>query len=154
MTSKIPLLAGREAHWRSFVKGVSWRAVGTADTFVWSLLITHKPFDAGAIAGLETITKVVLYYLHERIWHLIDWNPDGHLRSLVKAIVWRVVGSLDTFMLSYIVTGKLKYAIQIASVEALTKIFLYYLHERVWKMIRWGKTDDASATVANPTAAA
>ena len=54
-------------------------------------------------------------------------------------MVWRFIGSLDTFMLSLLVTGKLHYAVSIASVEALTKIVLYYLHERGWKLISWGR---------------
>jgi uncharacterized membrane protein len=128
-----------ESHARSFVKGVSWRVIGTLDTFIWSLLITHKPFAAGMIASLETVTKILLFYGHERIWRLVEWSPDGHLRALVKAVVWRFVGSLDTFLLSLLVTGKLKYAVSIASVEALTKIGLFYLHERGWKLIPWGR---------------
>ena len=128
-----------ESHPRSLVKAVSWRIIGTLDTFIWSLLITHKPFAAASIASLETLTKILLYYGHERAWHLISWAPDGHARAIVKAVVWRFIGSLDTFMLSLLVTGKLHYAVSIASVEALTKIVLYYLHERGWKLISWGR---------------
>jgi len=141
-----------ESHPRSFVKAVSWRIVGTLDTFIWSLLITHKPFAAASIASLETLTKIALYYGHERLWHLIAWAPDGHLRALVKAVVWRFIGSLDTFFLSLIITGKLHYAVSIAGIEALTKIFLYYLHERVWKVVPWGR--DAKAEPAPPPPAA
>jgi uncharacterized membrane protein len=140
-----------ESHARSFVKGVSWRVIGTLDTFLWSWLITHKPMAAGAIALLETITKVILYYGHERLWHLIPWSPDGHARAIVKAVAWRFVGSFDTFILSLLVTGKLHYAVSIAGIEALTKILLFYLHERAWRLIRWGKTE---ATAAPPPAAA
>lgn len=133
------MLHAPDAHWRSFTKGVSWRIIGTLDTFVWSLLITGKPFSAASIATLETITKIVLFYGHERLWHLVPWSPDGHGRAFAKAVSWRFVGSLDTFFLSLIVTGKLHYAVSIASVEALTKIVLYYLHERAWRLIRWGR---------------
>jgi uncharacterized membrane protein len=132
-----------ESHARSFVKGVSWRVVGTLDTFLWSWLITHKPVAAGTIALLETVTKVVLYYGHERLWHLIPWSPDGHGRAIVKAVAWRFVGSLDTFILSLLVTGKLHYAVSIAGIEALTKILLFYLHERAWRLVRWGKVETA-----------
>lgn len=146
-----------ETHVRSLVKGVSWRIIGTLDTFIWSLLITHKPLAAGTIALLETFTKIILFYGHERLWRLIDWAPDGHLRALVKAIAWRFVGSLDTFFLSLLVTGKLHYAVSIAGIEALTKIFLYYLHERAWKMVSWGRHKAvavAAAPEAGPPAAA
>ncbi|MEI9964169.1 MAG: DUF2061 domain-containing protein [Caulobacteraceae bacterium] len=132
-----------DGHWRSLAKGVSWRIVGTLDTFLWSLLITGKPFSAGAIASLETVTKILLFYGHERLWRLVRWSPEGHLRALAKAVSWRLVGSLDTFVLSLLVTGRLKYAVSIASVEALTKIALFYLHERAWGLVRWGRVAEA-----------
>ena len=146
---------GPESHPRSFVKAVSWRIVGTLDTFLWSLLVTHKPVSALSIASLETVTKIILFYGHERIWHLIPWAPDSHLRALVKGIVWRFVGSLDTFILSLLVTGKLSYAVSIASIEALTKIVLFYLHERAWRLVPWGRGDIAApAAPPGPPAAA
>ncbi len=64
----------REAHTRSFLKAVTWRATGSIDTFVLSLLITGSIKFAGGIAGTELITKIVLYYLHERAWALVPWG--------------------------------------------------------------------------------
>ena len=139
-----PELLGKvDSHARALAKAVSWRLVGTIDTFVWSWLITGHPTAAGAIASMETVTKIALYYVHERLWRLIRWAPNAHLRSLIKAVTWRVVGGMDTFMLSFIVTGSAKLAISIASVEAVTKIALYYLHERVWRAVAWGRLDAA-----------
>jgi uncharacterized membrane protein len=60
-------------------------------------------------------------------------------RSFIKAITWRLTGTLDTFMLSYIITGKAKLALAISGMEIFTKIFLYYLHERVWNRVQWGR---------------
>jgi uncharacterized membrane protein len=122
-------------------KGVTWRVVGTADTFLWSWLITHQPIAAGTIASLETFTKIALFYGHERLWRLFPWAPNARLRSLAKAASWRLVGSLDTFILSLIVTGSGRYALSIASVEALTKVGLFYLHERAWRRVRWGRLE-------------
>jgi uncharacterized membrane protein len=133
--------ASVDSHVRAVVKGLTWRAVGTADTFLWSWLITHQPVKAGAIASTEVFTKVALFYLHERLWRVIRFAPNSHMRSLAKAISWRVVGSADTFILSLIFTHSGKYAISIASAEALTKIALYYFHERVWRRVRWGRLD-------------
>ncbi len=56
----------REAHSRSFAKAVSWRITGSVDTFVLSLIITGSLALAGSIASVEVITKIILYYLHER----------------------------------------------------------------------------------------
>ncbi len=64
---------------------------------------------------------------------------EGHSRSLLKAVSWRLTGTLDTFVISFIVTGKPAIAGSIAATELLTKIALYYGHERVWARIPWGK---------------
>src|SRR4051812_29414097 len=105
--ARIPL--GRpDSHGRSLAKAVSWRAVGTADTFMWSWLITHHPVHAGTIASMETVTKITLFYVHERLWRLFKWAPQARLRSLAKSVSWRLIGSIDTFILSLIVTGSAK----------------------------------------------
>ena len=59
-------------------------------------------------------------------------------RSVAKTISWRVLGSIDTMVLGYIFTGSVAIAGSIASAEVITKIVLYYLHERGWAHIKWG----------------
>jgi uncharacterized membrane protein len=68
------LFRAPESHPRSLLKAVSWRILGSIDTFVLSLLFTHKPFLAASIAGTETITKILLYYFHERAWASVRWG--------------------------------------------------------------------------------
>ena len=81
--------------------------------------------------------------------------PEAHSRSLIKAVSWRALGSIDTFVISYFVTGKLIFAASIASVETVTKIVLFYFHERAWAMVPWGRADKAAdAKSAAPTAGA
>jgi uncharacterized membrane protein len=144
----VRLLGNPDSHARSLLKGVTWRIVGTTDTFLWSWLITGHPVAAGAIASFETVTKVLLFYLHERAWRLLRWAPNARWRSLLKAVSWRLVGSMDTFVLSLLVTHSARYAVSIASAEALTKIALYYVHERVWRTVAWGRLDPTSPTPA------
>jgi len=64
---------------------------------------------------------------------------DTTKRSACKALSWRVLASLDTFLISYLITGKLSWATAIAGIEVLTKMFLYFGHERMWNKIKWGK---------------
>jgi uncharacterized membrane protein len=64
---------------------------------------------------------------------------DAHRRSLAKAVSWRVTGSIDTFVLSWLITGSIKIAGSISLVEVVTKILLFYFHERLWAWIPWGK---------------
>jgi len=59
-------------------------------------------------------------------------------RSIAKTISWRVLGSLDTLLLGYIFTSSVAIAGSIASAEVITKVVLYYLHERGWAHIKWG----------------
>ena len=53
-------------------------------------------------------------------------------RHILKTISWRIIGTLDTMILSWIITGSLKIGVAIGSVEVITKMVLYYFHERVW----------------------
>lgn len=68
------LFRGHETHSRSFLKAASWRAVGSIDTFVLSWFFTSDAKAAGAIALTEVVTKIGLYYFHERIWSSIRWG--------------------------------------------------------------------------------
>ena len=77
--------------------------------------------------------------------------PEAHSRSFFKAVSWRILGSIDTFIISYFVTGKLVFAASIASVETFTKIILFYGHERVWAAVPWGRADKVAPV--EPTAA-
>ena len=64
-------------HCKSLLKTISWRCVATMATFLIAWLITGKTTYAGAIAGLEICTKMVLYYLHERGWARIKLAKNG-----------------------------------------------------------------------------
>lgn len=58
--------------------------------------------------------------------------------SLVKTVSWRVTATIDTFIISFFVTGSFAWASSIASLEVMTKMGLYYLHERAWARVSWG----------------
>jgi uncharacterized membrane protein len=66
-------------------------------------------------------------------------NSERWSRSLLKSISWRIIGTLDTILISYIITGKLAFALSIGGIELVTKMILYVVHERLWNKINWGK---------------
>ena len=76
----------RDSHFRSIVKAVSWRVAGSIDTFVLSFIFTGSIGVAGAIAGAEAITKMILYYLHERTWSVILWDQGGQTGGESRSI--------------------------------------------------------------------
>jgi len=60
-------------------------------------------------------------------------------RHILKTITWRIIGTLDTMILSWIITGNWKFGIAIGGVELITKMVLYYFHERAWyKFTKYG----------------
>lgn len=61
-------------------------------------------------------------------------------RSIVKAISWRITGTIDTILVSFLISRKLTIAVSIGFVELFTKIGLYYLHERAWNKLKFGRT--------------
>ena len=62
-------------------------------------------------------------------------RADKPIKSIIKSVSWRIVGTLDTMLISYIITGKVTIAVSIGSVEVITKTVLYYFHERLWAHI-------------------
>ena len=70
----------------------------------------------------------------KRVKRISD-RADKPIKSFMKSISWRIVGTVDTMLISYFITGKVTMALSIGSVEVLTKTVLYYFHERLWAHI-------------------
>lgn len=147
----------KDKHFISLTKGVTWRIIGTLDTMMLSYIFTGSIGNALKIGFTEVFTKIFLFYLHERGWFKIKWGlirletqkqltaeelsdyehkddiwKESHLRSVVKGISWRIVGTLDTIIIATFWTGDYSKALKIGFTEVITKVFLYYLHERTW----------------------
>ena len=60
-------------------------------------------------------------------------------RSVLKAISWRILGTLDTVLIAYFITGTMVEALSIGVIEWGTKMILYFFHERAWNKLNWGK---------------
>ena len=56
----------------------------------------------------------------------------SHTRHLAKAITWRIIGTLDTFLLGWFLSGSIEMGALIGGAEVFTKTFLYFIHERIW----------------------
>ena len=63
-------------------------------------------------------------------------------RSLLKTISWRIVGTLDTMALGWIITGDPLVGVKIGALELITKFVLYYFHERAWLQSKFGTKED------------
>ena len=128
---------GISSYKRHLAKTITWRLVGTIDTILLSWLVTGNPLTGLKIGFSEVVTKMALYYLHERVWFNIGM-PDSRMRHLIKTITWRAIGTLDTILLSWFISGNALTGLKIGTFEVVTKMLLYYFHERVWYRINFG----------------
>jgi adenylylsulfate kinase len=122
-----------------------YRKVFDADYVVWMDAI-----EEGRFADTNKLFEPPINYNfriknwdeNERVLDLIvkqDLPKDSNLRSIAKAVSWRTLGTLDTFVLSWIITGQIHLAMAIGGVEVFTKMALYWFHERAWNRITWGR---------------
>ena len=68
-------------------------------------------------------------------------QSESTKRSLVKSISWRILGTLDTVCISWILTGTWELALSIGGIELLTKMVLFFVHERLWNRVSWGRNN-------------
>ena len=122
---------------RHIVKTISWRLVGTMDTLLLSWLITGDFFTGFKISAIEVITKMVLYYMHERFWFNSNVN-DSSKRHIYKTFSWRFLGTTDTIAIGWLISGDPFIGLQIGFAEAITKMILYYFHEKIWYKFKYG----------------
>ena len=121
------------------------RAIFKADIVIWMDTIEAGRFED---------TNRVFVKPTDATYHVTDWSDkwvkaiaadltqapsDSNLRSIAKAVSWRTLGTIDTFVLSWIITGQVHLALAIGGVEVFTKMFLYWIHERAWNRILWGR---------------
>jgi sulfate adenylyltransferase large subunit len=96
----------------------------TGDTIALGIIEAVKPAAAG---GAKANSR-----------HLLR-SSDSHVRSIAKTVSWRLTGSLDTFVIAALITGNSKLAGGVALTEFLTKTMLFYVHERAWALVPWGR---------------
>lgn len=111
------------------------------------ILIDPESFDTVGMGCIEQIhepprrrwpLRLKSKSANARHKKLQRWT-ETHARSLAKAVSWRATGSLDTFIVAFVVTRSPKIAVSVALTEIFTKILIYYFHERAWALVPWGK---------------
>lgn len=118
-----------------------WRLIcDNQEILVSNIIINSKTYTTkDYIEGLGDkwhITCIGELKVENNVAH-INFNKDNAIaRHLAKTITWRIVGSMDTIFVSWLIVGDIKMGLTIGGVEVLTKMILYFFHERVW--YKWG----------------
>jgi uncharacterized membrane protein len=129
---------------RHLAKTMTWRIVGTIDTMIIGWLVSGDPLVGLSIGGTEVITKMILYFLHERAWFKYGYSKKAHgtkmsrKRHILKTFSWRLIGTIDTMLLAWLISGNPMIGLKVGGIEVITKMVLYYLHERVWYKYDFG----------------
>ena len=136
----------KESHFRSIIKGISWRIVATTDTILVVLLVTCLTGECSIenalkIGFFEFFIKLAIYYFHERVWlNILKKQATSNKEIVYKSISWRIVATTTTFIISGIVLKSFnEVALYIALTELFTKFVLYYLHEKAWLKLPLGR---------------
>ena len=122
---------------RHLAKSITWRFIGTVDTFVFSWIITGDLSEGLNLSGITTITKLIWYYIHERFWFNSS-IMNSNKRHLIKTFSWRGIGTLDTILFGWLITGSPLTGFKIGGVETVSKMILYFGHEKLWYKINYG----------------
>ena len=145
----------KETHVRTTAKTVIYRI----STIISVMAIAYFIFNDLAIAGgmgfMALFLGTALYYLHDRIWLLLKWNrdtegKDGVTRSTVKTITYRVLTMVAVALTVKLVTGGEASNTQVASfvvAQMVVNLILFFIIERVFNVIEWGKIKTAEEVI-------
>lgn len=137
-----------ETYLRTLFKTISWRVLLTISHLVNGYLITGSFSAALKIAGIATVINSIIYWSHERSWNLTKWNrvpnlflhfKERHPRTISKSVTWRLLITLSNFFVPYFLTGSFGSAAMFLGLATVVNIAIFYLHERGWNIIRYGK---------------
>ena len=122
---------------RHIAKTITWRIIGTLDTLLLAWFISSDLEVGFKIGALELVSKMTLYYIHERLWFKSNIESSNK-RHILKTFSWRAVGTIDTIILGWIITGNPFTGLKIGTAEVITKMVLYFFHEKLWYQINYG----------------
>lgn len=137
-----------ESHARTVVKTLTVRVCFTLSHILNGFIVTGSWMTGVTIASFAVLINMLLFWGHERVWNWFQWNRkpkdnaffvDGHPRTVSKSITWRAIITFNNFMIPFLTTGSWQTALAFLTVATFLNIAVYYLHERAWNMIKWGK---------------
>lgn len=137
-----------ETHARSIAKTCTVRVCFTLSHIFNGWLVTGELMKGITIASFAVVINMLLFWLHERTWNWVQWNRkprdtmmfvDGHPRTISKSVTWRVLITINNFMIPFLTTGSWQTALAFLTVATLLNTIVYYVHERTWNLVKWGK---------------
>lgn len=138
----------KETQQRSIAKTLTIRVLFSLSHLVNGFIVSGSWIIGAQILGIAAVVNMFLHWAHERVWNWVQWNRqpgdtemflDGQPRTISKSITWRLLITINNFMIPYILTGSWKAAVVFLTIASVMNIVIYYTHERVWNRFTWGK---------------
>jgi hypothetical protein len=146
----------QETQKRSIVKTLTIRVLFSLSHLLNGFIVSGSWIIGAQILGIAAVVNMTLHWIHERVWNWVQWNrkpednrffEDGHPRTISKSITWRLLITINNFMIPYLLTGSWKAAAAFLTIATIMNIAIYYTHERIWNRVTWGKvTKDVQPT--------
>jgi len=136
-----------ETRTRTILKVITWRVLLTISHVVNAFVITGSLITGLQIAGMAAVINSILFWLHERIWNIAQWNrkeneqvyTEGQPRTLGKIVTWRIAITLSNFFIPFLMTGSFGAAAIFTGVATVVNMLIFWAHERVWDKLSFGK---------------
>ena len=136
----------KETHARSIIKAVVYRILAViAIMFVSVYAIGSTWAEASQVGGVVIVLGTLIYYLHDRVWTKTSWLSDDRgrdnvWRSVIKTAMYRCITLIAGFIVAtFVLKASAGGATLFAVLSAVTNISIYYLVERVFNLIDWGR---------------
>jgi len=107
--------------------------------YIDSETFTTKDYIDGVGEKWHITTNGILEIKNDEAFIKTKRPDNSILRHIVKTISWRIIGTIDTMVIGWVVSGNLKIGLTIGGIEVITKMILYFLHERFWFKIKFIK---------------
>ncbi|CAM9300384.1 unnamed protein product [Choristocarpus tenellus] len=132
-----------ETNARSVAKALIWRITAAFVTLVSGLVFSGSVKTAMSIVGSDFVSKSGFMFIGERVWNKVKWGQnkqgDSNERSLAKAVLWRVFAAANTLICGTFLAKDFSVASKIAGSDTFFKTGLFFLNERIWNSIKWGR---------------
>jgi uncharacterized membrane protein len=134
----------KETQYRTIVKLVTYRLLAATATALLVMYYGASIYGALMFALTSLWLGGIIYYFHERAWLFTNFNRnvgnDGQVRSIVKTVTYRIAAMVAIFLTSLVlVTDKAQDAASLTLLLASTNLVLFYIIERIFNKIKWGK---------------
>jgi uncharacterized membrane protein len=135
----------KETQTRTIVKAVIYRFFSVVAIMLLSLLFGASMSSAGIVGLIVIVVGTAIYYVHDRLWLLTGWarseqGVDAIERSAIKTVIYRAITMVVSYLIAiFVIKSSNSNAVLFAIAQALTNMTFFFVVERVFNHIAWGK---------------